>query len=206
MWLFHLLSVFSCCTQRRRLNQGCQSCYPGRLHWTTSLASCKGYREFPRQTWTLSPSASASQAPEGNRTVPLGLPPSLALCRLSCAITLRALPERGTRLPRQESARWRSSREPTQLVIFCRAGKGKMHTWPSRDARLEEEDAVKYTNNMVIVHVDTYRVLITHWATLSDSHVLTYFCQFIRYGYCLHLTGQGDEAWRSSIMCSKSHS
>lgn len=42
-------------------------------------------------------------------------------------------------------------------------GRERMHTWPSRGARLEEEDAMKYTNNtMVIVQVDTYRALIMH--------------------------------------------
>lgn len=39
----------------------------------------------------------------------------------------------------------------------------RMHTWPSRGARLEEEDAMKYTNDiMVIVRVDTSRALIMH--------------------------------------------
>lgn len=64
-----------------------------------------------------------------------------------------------------------------------------MQTWPSRGARLEEESAVKYADNIVvIVQVDTYG------ARISDSHVLTYFCQFIRHSYCLHWTGRGGEA------------
>lgn len=72
---------------------------------------------------------------------------------------------------------------------FAVHARERMHTWPSRGARLEDGGAMKYANNiMVIVQVDTYRALI------SDSHVLTYFCQFIRHSYCQHLTGQGGEA------------
>ena len=55
-------------------------------------------------------------------------------------------------------------------LLQCRQGKDA-HLAKSRrqvggggchEVQVEEEDAMKYTNNMVIDHVDTYRVLITH--------------------------------------------
>lgn len=152
------------------LSLGPQSCYPSHrpLNYIPGLLYIFQTGLLP---WVsqgrLELAALLPQPPKcrGNRTVPLGLPPPVALSRLRCVATLRALKGgRRTRLLRQEHARWSNSRKPAQLVIFSSAYKGKdAHLAEVGGKVKEEEDDMKYmVMIMIIVQVNPYRALIMH--------------------------------------------